>query len=260
MLSNSDIIINIHRNSDDFLLLCPYYKKEVNGAEQIVSAANHANYRLKVMDMKLYVKTVEVTQSLNNAISRHLETNMAKYPIRRIEMRSLYVGKGRTDLAWNCFTSIVPRRLIIGFVSNDAYSGRKSLSPFKFQHANVRSICAEANGNTYPNVAYNLDFSDNKFIRAFTDLYSGLGMDNIDRTISIGMPKFMTSHCFFVIPMTSTLEDSPGFETIKNSTTTIKVQFNEPVKDEGYEMIVMGEFDGIISIDKDRIITSDGQV
>lgn len=60
--------------------------------------------------------------------------------------------------------------------------------------------------------------------------------------------------------MTSTLEDSPGFETIRNSTTTLKVQFSEPIKDEGYEIIVLGEFDGIITIDKDRIITSDGQV
>lgn len=257
MLSNSDIIITIHRNSDDFLLLCPFYKRH-DDAE--VSAANHRSYRLKILDMRLYVKTVDVTQSLNNAISRHLETNLAKYPIRRIEMRSLFIGKGRTDLAWNCFTSVVPRRLIIGFVSNNAYSGSKTLSPFTFEHANVRTICAEANGNTYPNVAYNLNFADNKFIRAFTDLYSGLGIDNIDKTISIGMVKFMTSHCFFVIPMTSTLEDSPGFETIRNSTTTLKVQFSVPIKDEGYEIIVLGEFDGIISIDKDRIVTSDGQV
>jgi hypothetical protein len=200
------------------------------------------------------------TQSLNNAISKHLESSSAKYPIRRIEMRSIFVGKGRTDLAWNCFTNVVPRRLIIGFVSNDAYSGRKSLSPFVFEHANVRSICAEASGNTFPNIAYNLDFSENKFIRAFTDLYSGLMLDSSDRTISLGMVKYMKTHCFFVIPMTSTLDDSPGFETIKNSTTCVKVIFNEPIKDEGYEMIVLGEFDGIISVDKDRIITSDGQV
>jgi hypothetical protein len=38
------------------------------------------------------------------------------------------------------------------------------------------------------------------------------------------------------------------------------VTFNDPIKDDGYEMIVLGEFDGIISVDKDRIITSDGQV
>jgi hypothetical protein len=270
MLSNSDIIITIHRNTDDFLLLSPYYDKKTQTTDPTtgvvttgtanVSAANHSPYRIKILDMRLYVKTVDVTQSLNNAISKHLESTPAKYPLRRIETRSIFVGKGRTELSWNCFTNVVPRRLIIGFISNDAYSGRKSLSPFVFEHANIRSICAEASGYTYPNIAYNLDFSENKFIRAFTDLYSGLGLDKSDRTISLSMVKYMKSHCFFLIPMTSTLEDSSGFETIKNSTTCIKVIFNNPIKDEGYEMIVLGEFDGIISVDKDRIITSDGQV
>ena len=256
LLSNSDVIFTIHRNNDDFLLHSPFYKK----ADATVSAAGHHEYRIKILDMRLYVRTVDVTQSLNNAISRQLEVSSAKYPIRRVEMRSLFLSKGRSDVSWNAFTSVIPRRLIITFVSNDAYSGKKHLSPFVFENAKIRTISVEANGNVYPAAPYVFDFESNKFIRAFVDMYAGLMLDEGNRTVSIGMAKFKTSHCFFVIPLTSTLDDSPGFDLIRNGTTTIKVQFADEVKDVGYEMIVLGEFDSIVSINSDRIISNDGQI
>ena len=256
MLSNSDVIFTIHRNNDDFLLHSPFYKK----GDTTISASSHREYRIKIIDMRLYVRCVDVTQSLNNAISRQLEVSSAKYPIRRVEMRSLYLSKGRSDAVWNVFTSVIPRRLIIGLVSNDAFAGKKHLSPFVFEHAKIRSISVEAHGNVYPASPYVFDFEHNRFIRAFIDMYSGLMLDDGDRTISIGLAKFKATHCFFVVPLTSTLDDSPGFELIKNGTTTIKVQFADEVKEIGYEMICLGEFDSIVSISSDRIISNDGQV
>jgi len=51
-----------------------------------------------------------------------------------------------------------------------------------------------------------------------------------------------------------------GFELIRNGTTTIKVTFNEPIKEIGFEMIVLGEFDQVLTINSDRVITSDGSI
>nr|CAD2193739.1 unnamed protein product [Meloidogyne enterolobii] len=72
--------------------------------------------------------------------------------------------------------------------------------------------------------------------------------------------EFSQSSCFFVIPMTSTLEDTNGLELIRQGTTTVRCMFNQPVKDEGYEMIIMGEFDAIMSINADRVLSTDGSV
>jgi hypothetical protein len=205
------------------------------------------------------MKCVDVVQSLNNAISKQLEIMPAKYALRKIETRSVFLSIGRTEISYNVFNSVVPRRLIIGFVANDRYSGNKTKSPFTFDHINIRTISAEANGNTYPAAPYVLDFANNKFVRAFVDLYTGLGLDDGDRTISINFTKFLNGWCFFVIPMTSTLEDTPGFELIKNGTTSVKAQFNNALT-EGYEMIIIGEFDSILSINTDRVLSSDGSI
>ncbi|KAL3076222.1 hypothetical protein niasHT_038359 [Heterodera trifolii] len=238
MLNNQDVIFTIHRNNDSFLLLTPPYKKP-DGTQQ----ENKKEYRIRVHDMRLYVRTVDVTPSLNLAISRQLESTSAKYPLRKIEMRSIFLGTGRTELAHNVFTSTLPRRLICTFVSTDAYSGSRR------------------NGQTFPSTPYLLSFDgvQPRFVRAFVDMYAGLGLDDSDtKTVSIGMQRFLNGWAFFVIPLTSTLEDTPGFELIRQGTCTIKVQFDQPIKADGYEMLVLGEFDSVLSINADRVLSTDG--
>ncbi|KAL3089258.1 hypothetical protein niasHS_006979 [Heterodera schachtii] len=251
LLNNQDVVFTIHRNSDSFLLLTPRWKTvidEVKDAQgNIVTAArvtwhdSKAEYRIRLHDMRLYLRTVDVTSSLNVAISRQLESTPAKYALRKVEMRSIFLGTGRTELSHNVFTSTLPRRLICAFVSTGAYSGARHLSPFNFEHANVRSISAEANGLTFPSTPYLFSFGNQKrFVRAFVDMYAGLGLDDSDnKTVSISMARFLSGWAFFVIPMTSTLDDTPGFELIRQGTCTVKVQFEQPIKADGYEMLIL---------------------
>ncbi|KAL3099253.1 hypothetical protein niasHT_028200 [Heterodera trifolii] len=251
LLNNQDVVFTIHRNSDSFLLLTPRWKTvidEVKDAQgNIVTAArvtwhdSKSEYRIRLHDMRLYLRTVDVTSSLNVAISRQLESTPAKYALRKVEMRSIFLGTGRTELSHNVFTSTLPRRLICAFVSTGAYSGARHLSPFNFEHANVRSISAEANGLTFPSTPYLFSFGNQKrFVRAFVDMYAGLGLDDSDnKTVSISMARFLSGWAFFVIPMTSTLDDTPGFELIRQGTCTVKVQFEQPIKADGYEMLIL---------------------
>lgn len=267
LLNNSDVIFNIHRNTDNFLIHAPQYKTvEYSVAKKTDWDAaawktNSGEYRIKIHDMRLFVKTLDAVPSLNVAIAQQLLTTPAKYPMRKIEMRSVFLSKGRTEVSHNVFTSTIPRRLVVCFVETAGFSGNRDKTPFEFVPANIRTISAEAGANVFPSTPYLFDFGKEKFIRAFIDMYVGLGMDEGNRTISITMPQFKNGWCFFIIPMTSTLDaNAPGFELIKNSTTTIKAQFNEPIPDAGMEMIILGEFDNILTINADRVLSSDGSV
>uniref|UniRef100_A0A914H9B0 Uncharacterized protein n=1 Tax=Globodera rostochiensis TaxID=31243 RepID=A0A914H9B0_GLORO len=83
---------------------------------------NPHEFRIRVNDIRIYVKTVDVAQSLNNAISNHLEITPAKYPMRKIEIRSLFLPEGTSDLSHNVFTSVIPRRwLVLLCNTNDFY-------------------------------------------------------------------------------------------------------------------------------------------
>jgi hypothetical protein len=60
--------------------------------------------------------------------------------------------------------------------------------------------------------------------------------------------------------LTSTLKDTSAFELVKNSTTVIKVLFNNAITDPGYEMIVFAEFDQIITANSERVVQLSGTV
>jgi len=259
LIPNSDVIWTLYRNTDEFLIHTPKYRIATGG--ELIS---NTNSYLRLHDMRIYVKQVDLSMSLNNAISRHLEQSPAKYAYRKIEIRSVFLGKGRQEITHPAFTSTCPRRLIICFVSSPAFTGNSALSPFTFEHANLRSVSAEFGGFQFPAVPYDLDFAKGNFVRAYVDTYVGMDLDNWpnsdQRTLDISMKEFSKSSCFFVIPMTSTLEDTNGLELIRQGTTTVRCLFNQPVKDTGYEMIIMGEFDAIMSINADRVLSTDGSV
>jgi len=260
LVPHSDVVWTFYKNTDEFLIHAPKYK--IPPAAEFVD--NTQTYRLRLHDMRLAVKQVDLSMSLNNAIARHLEQTPAKYAYRKIEMRSVFLGKGRQEITHAAFTSTCPRRLIISFVSSPAFTGVTTLSPFTFENAKVRLVSAEFGGFMFPAIPYELDFDNNNFVRAYVDMYAGMDLDNWpnsdQRTLSIGMKEFSKSSCFIVIPMTSTLEDTNGLELIRQGTTTIRCLFNEPIKEEGYEMIIMGEFDSILSINADRVLSTDGSV
>jgi hypothetical protein len=119
----------------------------------------------------------------------------------------------------------------------------------------------EANGLSYPAEPYQFDFDRDNYIRGFVDMYLGLGLVDEDRSINLTMDKFRLGWTFFVIPLTSSLKDPPGmFEIIRNGTTVIKCVFNEPIADEGVDMVVFAEFDHILTINSDRVLSVDGSI
>ena len=157
LVNNVDVLFQIYRNDDDWLIIAPNYEVPVADDEAApVATANTTKYRIKVLGMKIYVVAVDVVQGLQNAIARQIETQPAKYALRKIEVRNFYLGPGRQDLVFNAFQSTVPRRLLICFIQRKAFIGDTKLSPFYFKNAHLRSISVEAGGNTWPAVPYDL--------------------------------------------------------------------------------------------------------
>ena len=73
---------------------------------------------------------------------------------------------------------LIPRRVVLGLVENDAFVGVANKSPFSFKPFNIRSISVNAMGVNHPAVPYNLDFTRLKNMRPFQDLHNSLGLAN----------------------------------------------------------------------------------
>jgi hypothetical protein len=244
LLNNLDVHFTIYRAKDAFVL-------------QTLKAGDTNTYRLYVHDVKLFVKMVEVQPSLNMSIFQTLEKQPATYAVRKTEIKSTFLTVGRTEFEYNAFSASIPRRLTIALVANAAFNGDIKLSPFNFKPFDIRDISVHAGGHIYPMVPYRLRFSDDMFVRAFVDMYEALGVANSERSFDISMENFKSGWTFFVVPLTSTLDDSCGFELLRSGTTSIRMEFSQPIPAGGVEMIILGEFDQMIMIDYNRHIVSD---
>ncbi|KAL3111226.1 hypothetical protein niasHT_012725 [Heterodera trifolii] len=147
---------------------------------------------------------------------------------------------GRYEFEYNVFSATIPRRVTIALVGNSAFHGDYKLSPFMLEPFDLREISIHAGGVVYPAVPYKLNFSKDHFVSAFVDMYEALGMANSERSFDISMAQFKKGWSFFVIPLTSTLDDSCGFELLRNGTTNVRATFNSPIPLGGVEMIVLG--------------------
>uniref|UniRef100_A0A183BRD7 VP1 n=1 Tax=Globodera pallida TaxID=36090 RepID=A0A183BRD7_GLOPA len=249
LLNNMDVLFTIYRAKDAFLLHC-----------LAAGQNNGTNYGLYLHDIKLYVKMVEVQPSLNMSIYKTLERQPATYAVRKTEMKSVYLSAGRTEMEYNIFSAAIPRRVTIALVLNRAFNGDLAHSPFNFRPYSIRDISVHAAGQTYPAVPYRMNFADAAYIRPFVDMYEALGMANSERSMDITLDQFQDGWTFFVVPLTSTLDDSCGFELLRSGTTSIRLQFNNDIPAGGVEMLVLGEFDQLIMIDYNRHIVSDSKI
>jgi hypothetical protein len=200
-----------------------------------------------------------VVQSLQNSIAKQLEQTPAKYPIRRIEMRNQYMPEGQTNLTFNCFQAVLPRRVLVFFINNNAFDGAPDMSPFEFRNANVQSISIESGGVYVPSTPYMLNFSDenSNFVRAYWDFHSGLDMENLELSLN----RYKNGFCGYAFDLRSfNRELGDAFELIRNSTTVLKVQLSSPVEDPGLQVLVWGEFDSVVTINSDRVISMDGSI
>ena len=247
-LNNVNLLFQLHRTDDRFLLHAP-------------SVTDETLYRVKLHDMRMWLKLVDVNPSVNVGVLSALEKTSAKYALRKTDVRTLFLSEGRSEIAHNIYSSIRPRRLIIAMVDNASYSGTIKKTPFNFQKFNLRSASVECGSNTYPLTRYDLSFtkSDPNFMRLFVDMHDALNVSrgNVE-TCGVTLEKFLNGWFTVVIPMTPLLDDNEGFELIEQGTTTLKLKFLKPIPTGGVCVIVMAEFDQLLSIDQNRVIITDG--
>uniref|UniRef100_A0A914GUJ9 Integrase catalytic domain-containing protein n=1 Tax=Globodera rostochiensis TaxID=31243 RepID=A0A914GUJ9_GLORO len=215
-------------------------------------------YRFEVTGLKMYVKKVSLMDGLALDIARKLEMKPARYAVRKTMMKSMFISQGRFEFTSNIFMDQIPRRIILGLVANDDYVGTSARSPFNFQPFNVREISIVANGRSYPQAPYDLDYPNKKYVRAFNDMNEAVGFTNTTESNGITFEQYGQTHCIYVFNMTSSGDDQAGmFDLIKNGTTAVCIKFSQAVPLGGIMMVVMGECDALVMLDKNRSISTD---
>ena len=68
----------------------------------------------------MIVRKVKLSAAVQLAHNQALEEPNVKYPIRRVECKSLTITRGmRSATKENSFSGQLPRRMVLGFMSNN---------------------------------------------------------------------------------------------------------------------------------------------
>ena len=192
LLNNMDLRLELHRQGEPFALM---------------SFNQNPGFRLQVANIKWHVRKVDLLKNISLALESTLLHSTAKFPIRRVQIKTLELTPGRRDTPTNAiFTGQIPRRLIFGCVDSDAFHGNWEKSPFNFKHFSATSVQVTAAGQNYPASPLLMDFTTNMIVKPFIQLYEALGLAGTDKSCYLDLNDYAHGHALYAFDL------SPGHE------------------------------------------------
>lgn len=105
-----------------------FYTMEVDTKTSIVS----------IEDATLFINHVTLNPGILLAHESVLNQKNAHYPYKRVEVKSYTVPAKNMSISLdNVVIGQLPNFLMFAMVDNLAYTGKRSLNPFNFQHFNI---------------------------------------------------------------------------------------------------------------------------
>ena len=193
---------------------------------------NQAQNKVSLKEVTLFVHKVKPNPAVQFAHVKALQHATAKYPLRRVEIKSFTVPTGNRS----------------SVVDNNAYNGVITKSPFHFKHNNINFMTIYRDGVQIPSKPLQPDFTNDRFIRN----YLKKGQYYRDTGNAILREQYKDGYALFAFDLTPQMDSSEvGFELIKHGNIHIEIHFATATA-RTLTVIVFAENDNLLEIDQDR--------
>ena len=190
---NSPFRIRFTMNRDAFVLM---YPAPAQGDVQI-------QYRLKVLEAKLKIRTLQVSPATGLAHETSLQEANARFEIRRVLVKHLAIPQGQMAISHdNIYLGPLPQRIVLGLVSNEALTGSYQTNPFNFQHFNVNYLGIFVNGEMVPQLPFQPNFAQHKYLSDYNSLFEGTGTLFTDKSVCISRAEYPNGYCLWLFDLT----------------------------------------------------------
>ena len=219
---------------------------------------NQAQNKVSLKEVTLFVRKVKPNAAVQLAHVKALQHATAKYPLRRVEVKSFTVPTGNQSITKeNLFLGQLPTRLVVGVVDNDAYNGIIIKSPFHFKHNNINFMAIYWDGVQIPSKPLQPDFTNDRFIRSYLRLFTQTCQYYRDTGNAISREQYKDGCTLFAFDLTPQMDLSEvGFELIKHGNILIEIYFATATA-RTLTVIVFAKNDNLLEIDQDRHVAFD---
>lgn len=223
----------------------------------LMGPANHTT-TFEILDAELYVRKAKIDSSIVLAHHRALSVASAKYPITRVDVKTITIPADTTSKSMdNIYIGVLPKRCIIGFVRTDAFNGSYTLNPYNFQHFGYTQLSMYLDSVSIPSKPFICDFANNQYIRAYNSLFEGTNINHSDTGNNISRQDYPNGYALVAIDLTPDLSASADHISLpKTGSLRLDVQFSAPLAN-SVTAIIFSEFDSLITVDKNRSVVTD---
>jgi hypothetical protein len=245
LLNDVDLRIRLVRSKDAFCLMAP---------------AGEGAVKLEVTDAYLLVRKVKPNTALQLAYARELESRPAKYTITRVDTRVFSIAQGSRSVSKeDVFQGRIPKRLVIGCVTNKALNGHYQANPYDFQHFKANFVGVYADGQQLLGKPLQPDFTKGLYVRAFHSMTAGIGKFDADEGNSVTREDYLAGYALYAFNLTPDLSEGDFLSLQKQGSLRIEIHFGEALQ-ESVDVFAYAEFDNVIQIDKNRNVVYDHSV
>ena len=220
----------------------------------------NSTYGVIITEAVLWVRRVEVSAAVQLSHTKALMSGKnALYPIHRGEIEVVSVPRSQQTVTKdNFFMSRLPKKLIVALVPNDVFNGKQTEEVFKFKHFDLKALEVTVDGENVCGTPLQLNFGNQHYMRAYDGLFHAFNKSYHDTGIDITYEDFKDKYPLFCFDLTADGCGNSGghFELHKQGNLRLKLHFNNPLT-ETISMIVYGEFESIIEINKNREVVTD---
>ena len=214
--------------------------------------------KLNLIDISIYARKVKVNQEILEAHNEAIKLGRAIYPIKRGIIKVLNLPAGQSTFYLdNVFLGQLPCFMVLGIVSNDAFSGKYTTNPFAFKSHKLNFLCVNINGESWPKSPYEPDYRDGflNYQREYMEFFENLGgtMPAIDYKF------YKNAACLYAFNFNPDYEMPAEEDYInlpKNGFLNIELKFESNLT-AALKLICYATFDNSIQIDESRNVIID---
>lgn len=242
LLSGVEMSIKLQRSKDAFHLM----------------GEDNSRATFEIIEAELHVRKVRLNSTFVLAHNRVLEVATAKYPITRVDVKSITIPAGsQTKTIDNLYLGALPQRCIIGFVDTAAFNSQITSNPFNFKHYNITQFSTFFDSVSIPSKPFVCDFPNKQYIRAYNSLFEGCNINYADFGNSISREAYAGGYTLMAVDLTPDLSASEPHNSVpKTGSLRIEVRFNEALA-QSVTAVIFSEFASTIEIDKNRNVVTD---
>ena len=207
--------------------------------------------KVKVLDAVLRVGKVHISPNAYLGITSVLKGNTAKYPIRRLIIKSNSISSGSMSRSVDhVFRDVIPQRVVVGIVDNDAFNRAFRKNPFNFKNCKMTLCGLLKNNESIANRPYQTNFpkeGGGEYIAAFESLSTDIAGGCYDHGNAISREDFPNGYTLISFDTSAELCPKAYFDPSDKGGLKLELQVCSALT-EAVNIIVYSEFNNLIKI------------